>query len=59
MRGRLAKGLVLLVAALSIMAFSFVPAHLMASDKLGIFFSAVVALAGTALGFYFGGGKRA
>jgi hypothetical protein len=53
-RGRLAKGLVL-VAALSLMAFSFVPAGLMGADKLGTFFGAVVALAGTALGFYFGG----
>ncbi len=54
-RGILAKGLVFLVGLLSLMAFSFVPAGLMSADKLAGFFSAIIALAGTALGFYFGG----
>jgi hypothetical protein len=57
-RGRIAQGLTLAVAVIAIMAFALVAWGSPTADqleRLQVFFTPVITLCGTALGFYFGG----
>lgn len=60
MRARLAGSLIVLVAVLSILTYVFLAAGWINGDdiqRLDAVFAALVTLTGTAVGFYFGGGK--
>lgn len=54
-RGRLAQGLLLLLAVTALTILGLLGAHHIDGQAAGIVLSPVVALTGTALGFYFGG----
>lgn len=60
-RARIAQGLTAAVLTISILAFVLVAKGALERDEvesLQIFFTPLITLAGTALGFYFGGTQR-